>query len=187
METANNCMVAAKSDGIFTIRAGGKTDFFIDYRTDVNISNAPFYYDYVDYDFEIKVCVRPEFANTYDAGAILIYDDDKHWIKAAFENTDLGYHSVVAVVTNEVSDDSNGEFINQEKVYIRVLRKDDYFCIHHSTDGNNWKMVRYFRQKFSKKLKIGVIAQSPVGNGCDVEYCDLKISKNEYLDIRKGK
>ena len=185
MKTANGCKLEKKKECLL-IRADKETDYFIDLLNNYQRANAPFYYQEVDYNFEIKVCIRPTFKATYDAGAIVV-DDQQNWIKAAFEATDLGYPSVVSVVTKTVSDDCNGEKIEQESVWIRILRQNDYWAIHYSLDGAIWKMVRYFRLNLNPKLKVGIIAQSPQGDGCEVEFSNLEISENSCNDLRKGK
>lgn len=134
-----------KIDGdSFKIDAGGKTDYFIDKLSGYDMHNAPFYYNDVEGDFIIQAKITPGFKETYDAGGILVLDDDSHWIKAAYELTDLGHPSLVTVVTNGVSDDCNGEKAEADKVFIRVLRKGDYWAVHYSIDGLDWEMVRYF-------------------------------------------
>ncbi|MDP4103320.1 MAG: DUF1349 domain-containing protein [Bacillota bacterium] len=187
MDILNNCELLPLTTNYFKIKASPRTDYFIDRLTKVNITNAPFYYETVDFDFEIQVHIKPIFCSTYDAGGILILDDNEHWIKAAFELTDLGYHSIVSVVTNETSDDCNGEIINNDSIFLRILRRGDYFAIHHSDNGVTWKMNRYFQLNLKRKIKIGLIAQSPVGNGIEVDFSDLVIAENRYQDLRNGK
>jgi regulation of enolase protein 1 (concanavalin A-like superfamily) len=166
------------------IKAGGKTDFFVDGCNEYKKANAPFYYSFAEDDFIIRSKICPEFINIYDAGCLLIYESDDKWIKLAFENTDLGYTSVVSVVTNGTSDDCNGEKINQDNVWLQIIRKGENWALHYSTDGEKWKMVRYFRLDFDKQVKIGICAQSPTGDFCKVKFEYLQICDNIYSDIR---
>jgi regulation of enolase protein 1 (concanavalin A-like superfamily) len=96
-------------DNKFRITANENTDYFRGGINNYYYNNAPYYYDEMDSDFVIQVKIMPVFVNTYDAGGILIYGNETKWIKAAFELTDLGYRSIVSVVTNKYSDDSNNE------------------------------------------------------------------------------
>ena len=148
--------------------------------------SAPFYYDLINFDFIASVKIEPEFRSTYDAGAILIFDNEDQWIKVAFELTDLGYPSVVTVVTDNSSDDCNGEQIKEKAIWLRVLRKNKYWSIHYSLNGKTWKMIRYFELNLNKKIKVGVISQSPTGNGCKVIFKDFTIKHNIYQDLRKS-
>jgi len=174
-------------DGIIEITAPGGTDYFIDIGGEYKQGNAPFYYKTLENDFIFRCSVSPEFNTTYDAGCLLAYEREDRWIKFAFENTDLGYPSVVSVVTNGFSDDCNGERITDNKIYLQVVRKADNWCLHYSKDKSNWKMVRYFKYVLNKELKVGISAQSPLGKGCKVRFGDIEIIKNVYNDIRKAK
>ncbi|MCP4138279.1 MAG: DUF1349 domain-containing protein [bacterium] len=186
MKTLNECTVNKITDQSFIITAIPETDFFIDTSSNYFACNAPFYFDPIDYDFMIRVKIEPEFKSTYDAGAILIFDDEKNWIKAAFELTDLEYTSVVTVVTKESSDDCNGEQINEKAVWLRILRKNKYWSIHYSIDGETWKMVRYFELNLNKEIRVGVVSQSPMGSGCTTEFTNFQITKNNCTDMRTG-
>jgi regulation of enolase protein 1 (concanavalin A-like superfamily) len=124
--------------------------------------------------------------NLIDAGALFVYDSDKKWIKLAFENTDLGYPSVVAVVTHRVSDDSNGEKIEGKSVWLQVVRRKDTWCLHYSYDKAQWKMIRYFYLPMKRTIRIGMLDQSPLGNGCTVCFRNFEIIANTYKDIRKA-
>jgi len=170
------------------IEAYTQTDFFIDYRNNINKHDAPFLYQEVSGDFVAVVCVKPNFRDLYDAGGLFIYEDDSHWIKLEFENTDLGYPSIVSVITNETSDDSNGEKMQGfEEVYLQVIRRNDYWVLHYSIDGKEWKMVRYFRFQMKEEVKVGIEAQSPIGNGTKVIFRELQIGNKEIVNIRNGK
>jgi uncharacterized protein len=188
MELMNkgNLLVGSKDN--FTLESFEKTDFFIDMVTHNESSNAPFYNVRRTGDFIIKAKIKPAFKKTYDAGGILIYDTTKKWVKFAFEQTDLGYSSVVSVVTNKVSDDGNGEKIEGiASIWMQVIRKGTNWVLHYSTTGKTWKMVRYFQLSMKPEVRIGIIAQSPLGTGCKVNVSGLIIDENRLLDIRKGK
>jgi len=90
------------------------------------------------------------------------------------------------VVTEESSDDSNGEKIDNEFIWIRIIRKGEYWAVHYSENGENWKMVRYFSLKMNKAIKVGIIAQSPIGKGCRVKFKNFEILENNYSNIRNG-
>jgi regulation of enolase protein 1 (concanavalin A-like superfamily) len=132
--------------------------------------------------------VRPEFKKHYDAGGLFIFDTIKKWIKLEFEMTDLGYPSVVSVVTDGTSDDCNGERLDKyQEIYLQIIRYGDYWWLHYSNDGKKWNMHRYFRLKMKEELKVGIEAQSPIGKGTRVVFTNYKISENRIMNMRKGK
>jgi regulation of enolase protein 1 (concanavalin A-like superfamily) len=171
---------------IVEIISPGNTDFFIDIGCEYKQLNAPLYYKILENDFIFRCSVTPEFKTTYDAGCLLVYEREDKWIKFAFENTDLGYPAVVSVVTDDISDDCNGERIEDSEIYLQVVRKADDWCLHYSKNKSNWKMVRYFKYKLNKQIKVGISAQSPLGKGCRVRFGDIEIMKNIYTNIRKA-
>jgi uncharacterized protein len=186
MEMLNNCEVLQHEETAFEITAAPQTDYFNDGYSNHKIANAPVFCEQIDFNFIATVKVEPEFAASYDAGTLMIFDDADHWFKAAFEMTDLGYTSIVSVVTNSISDDCNSERVSEKAVWLKVIRKGPYWSILYSLDGQNWKMVRYFTLKLAKEVRVGVSAQSPVGKGCRVQFSEFSITENHCTDLRKG-
>lgn len=187
MEYMNDGRFAEDADGIEII-AAEKTDFFIDKMNGMEKSSAPFAFREMKGDFVASACVEPEFTEDYDAGGIFILENDARWIKLEFEKTDLGYPSVVSVITDGASDDANGEKMEGVgKVFLQVVRRNDYWALHYSLDGKAWKMVRYFRLKMSETLRIGFVAQSPLGKGTRVKFSDIHIGQREIGNLRRGK
>ncbi len=185
MRAFNDCVVSKRSDTTFEIFAPSETDFFADPLSSYRIANAPFYAQPSDADFDASVKIEPGFGATGDAGALFVYEHDWRWFKAAFELSDLGYTSVVTVVTDGFSDDSNGERIAADAAWLRVLRRDAAWSVHYSLDGANWQMVRYFPLNLNRTVNVGVAAQSPAGNGCTVRFDSLSILENRCSDMRK--
>jgi len=113
----------------------------------------------------MKVKVSLDFIDIYDASAIMVVEDLTHWAKACFEFTDFGTHAVVSVVTNNQSDDANGCNVIEEAVWLLVSRAGQSFAFHYSIDGENYFMMRYFNLPVEIKVKVGLVAQSPKGDG----------------------
>ncbi|MEI6386159.1 MAG: DUF1349 domain-containing protein [Spirochaetota bacterium] len=184
----NDAVMTAGKNGACTITAPGKSDFFIDPRTGTTYSNAPFCYERIQGDFVASVRVKPDFHKRYDAGGLFVYDKANRWIKLEYELTDLGYPSVVTVVTDKLSDDSNGERKDEvDSIWLQVVRRGSTWALHHSETGKKWKMVRFFQLPMKDEVKVGLVAQSPVGGGCSVGFSRLKIGTAEIADMRKGK
>lgn len=176
----------------FAIYAPGKTDYFNNPvsnggKYDDPIGNAPFYYTEMEGDFVFRVLVRPEFQDVFDAASIMVIENDKLWAKAAFEKTDFGTFAIVGVVTNSLSDDTNGVNIQQDEVWLQMTRVDNCFAIHYSLDGENYYMMRLFTLPLGKSVKVGVEAQSPVGKGGYRYFDNLSIELKTVHNIRSGK
>jgi len=169
------------------ITANAKTDFFIDTMNNIEKNNAPFVYKELSGDFVVSACVEPELHTNYDAGGIFIMENERRWAKFELEQTDLAYPSIVSVITNEVSDVCNGEKMEAiKRVYLQVIRRKDYWVFHHSVNGINWKMNRYFRFKMKETIKVGFEVQSPAGNGTKAVFTDICIGRKEIKNLRSG-
>ena len=181
-------------DGVLTVDAPGKTDYF---NSPVKIngffqnptSNAPLYYTEVAGDFVFKTRVELEFQSTYDAAALLVYENENVWAKLALENSDLPCKkpAVVSVVTNRISDDCNGPVRDANFVWFQISRVDDCFGFHFSTDGVEYNMVRVFTLPVGKTVKVGFEAQSPIGEGGKRYYSEISLENRRVENIREGK
>ena len=174
-----------------TIAAPPKTDWFNnpipeDGELPEPVANAPFFYTEVSGDFVFRAKVRPNHWYTYDACALMVIRDERMWAKAAFERSDFGTNAVVCVVTNEVSDDANGCNIEQESIWLQIVRKGDVFCVHYSLDGERFDMVRLFRLPDGESVKVGLEAQSPAGEGGVRLFEQVTLEKRTVENLRAG-
>ena len=173
-------------DGIH-IHAPGETDYFVNPIDGKVIANAPFFYKEVEGDFTLKAKVSLDFESFFDACVLLALENDKLWAKACFEYTDFDTNAVVTVMTNEKSDDANGVDIDGNEVWLQMSRKDDIFAIHYSLDGKDFVMSRLAHLPMSKKIKVGLEAQSPTGKGGLRKFDNVSLELKGPADIRKGK
>jgi regulation of enolase protein 1 (concanavalin A-like superfamily) len=154
------------------IEATPKSDFFCNNGavaeagiTPDSLHNAPLYYQEVTGDFVMRVQVSHEFKDVYDAAVIMVMQDLQVWAKACFEKTDFDTHAVVSVVTNQTSDDANGCNIDGDTVWLQVARVGNNFAFHYSLDGRKFDMMRFFSLPVQETIKVGLVAQSPLGQG----------------------
>ena len=172
---------------MYFVKATPRSDFFCNPVDGTVISNAPYLYKEMEGDFLVNVRVKPAFVSTYDACSVFVYADEKHWLKTAFEFTDLGNPAVVTVATNGYSDDANGVEITEDAVYLQIIRKGDVFACHYSRDGIVFKMARLLRLPVPAKMKVGISVQSPTGEGNFMEFSNLKLTKTLPEDIRQSR
>ncbi|MFW5695118.1 MAG: DUF1349 domain-containing protein [Alkalispirochaeta sp.] len=170
--------VEAEDSSGTVISCTGPVDFFIDPKDRRTVADAPFWYRTEPEDFSLSVTVRPSFVSTFDAGALLAMIDDTHWVKLAFEFTDMGFPAVVSVVTREFSDDANGQKINAETVRLRISRRGNLWALHWADVGTYsdapWRMLRYFRLgNPGDPVKVGLLTQCPTGTGTSAEFTDI--------------
>lgn len=177
------------------MKAPPLTDFFCGGTTDSeegvlpkSLCNAPYYYTEIEGDFVLQVKVSHDFKDTYDSASVMVMQDRRNWAKCCFELTDFGTHAAVSVVTkNEQSDDANGCNIDgQNSVWLKICRVGSAFSFHYSLDGERFYMTRYFTFPNTGKIKVGLLAQAPTGNGGDRIYEHLSIEHRTVKNIRMG-
>lgn len=184
-----------KTDGNkIEIFAPAQSDFFFNNGaigeegiTPESLCNAPFYYTEITGDFVMRVKVSHDFKDTYDSASIMVMQDMKNWAKACFEMTDFGTHAAVSVIArNGESDDANGCNIDGNTAWLQVCRCKKSFAFHYSVDGKNFYMMRFFNLPAGDTVKVGLLAQAPVGNGGSRVYSDLTFEQKTVKNIRMG-
>jgi regulation of enolase protein 1 (concanavalin A-like superfamily) len=166
-------------------RAGALTDLFTDPFGSRKVSNAPALLFPVSGDFLLEAAVQVEFTFTFDAGVLLLWQDEDHWAKLCFEFSPKGQAMVVSVVTRDVSDDCNSVSIGGDRVHLRIGRRGLGCVFHYSEDGKYWHMVRAFRLA-DKPMKAGFLVQSPKGEGSRAEFRAIRYREETLADIRSG-
>jgi regulation of enolase protein 1 (concanavalin A-like superfamily) len=189
-----NESVISEENGKIEIFAPKETDFFCNNGaigeegiTPESLCNAPFYYTEVTGDFVMSVKVSHDFKDIYDSASIMVMKDMAYWAKACFELTDFDTHAVVSVVTKEDSDDANGCNIDDNTVWLQVCRVGNSFAFHYSTNGENYYMMRFFNLPVDEVVKVGLLAQAPLGSGGKRIYENLTIERKTVKNIRMGK
>ena len=178
----------ALAGGGLRVNAPARADYFRD-PTGSHVNDAaPFLWMNVSGDFVARALVRPTFASTYDSGVILVRHDPEHWAKVCFEKTDFGTTAAVSVVTNGVSDDANGANLELAEVWLQVTRVGDVFGLQYSPDASDgsWRMVRVFRLTVPPTVRVGIVAQSPVGPGTTIDFLHFSIEQRTVKNVRSG-
>lgn len=162
------------------------SNYFVNPMDGCKFNSAPFLYEEVEGDFVFKAKVSHEFTSLYDACVLFAYENETVWAKACFEFTDIHTHSVVTVMTNKYSDDANGFDVNKNEVWLQIARKDNVFAIHYSLDGKTFFMSRLCRLPMSNKIKVGLVAQCPTGNGAIMTFEEVSLERISLSNIREG-
>lgn len=173
--------------GGICVHAPAKTDFFRDPAGKMFADSAPYLHLSVTGDFIARAQVRHLFRSTYDAAALMVWVDPSHWAKLCFECTDFGTHAIVSVVTNGTSDDANGPNYIWPVTWLQVVRVGPAFGLHYSVDGQQWQMTRVFRLDAPQTIEVGMVAQSPVGDGAEIEFLSFSLEEHTVSDLRAGK
>lgn len=173
-----------------SMTAGKQTDLFCDPKGVATNTSAPLLMTEVDNTkpFTFTVKVQPEFteAGTYSAGAILAFVDKDHWQKLCFEQDEDGNHRIVTVRTIGTSDDNNHEKSDSTSVFLRMSSDTQVIGNYYSEDGENWHLVRIYKNEYPSNLKLSISAQSPKDKSHTCLFSDIKLEDRSVSDFRKG-
>jgi len=169
------------SDNSLEINAPGHTDLFISPDGGYAINKSPGLLFKPDSDFILTAKIKLEFKSKWDAGALLVFNDAKHFAKFCFESDFRGSARVVSVVCNETADDCNSMAINKNEIFYRITgsTKGKTFGFYYSTDGKSWFPIRSFKLDKTDDIKIGFSAQSPSGDGCLVTFSNIDLQQRK--------
>lgn len=163
------------SEGVLSVRARGKTDFwrktFYGYIND----NGHFMSLPVSGDFTFQARVDGNYSALYDQAGLMVRLDEKHWMKCGTELVDNKRWASV-VFTHDYSDWSTMEDLTQRgAVYWRVVRQKDSIEARCSIDGEKYVTVRQGYFPAQQKVMVGVMACAPEGQGFDVTFDQLML------------
>ncbi len=173
-------------DGVLQIIAGPRTDLFVHPQDQTLSMNAPALVCSTTGDFLLAARVEVAFAATFDAGALLLWKDDRTWAKLCFEYSPQKERMVVSVVTRGFSDDCNSQVADGDAVWLRLARIGQAHAFHATSDGRHWELVRHFRLDGDGELDVGFVAQSPTGDGCAATFSEIRFDATTLTDLRSG-
>lgn len=138
--------------------------------------------------FILTAKVTPGFMKKWDAGVLLLYNDGANFAKFCYERDYQGTARIVSVVANGQSDDCNGTPVPEGAVYMRIVGSPtgNVFTFYSSKDGKRWYLERHFWMARTDKLRVGFSAQSPVGEGCEVEFSEIRVEQRALKDFWAG-
>ena len=156
-----------KIDGrqTLTITAGKQTDWFVSPMGDSRRNNSPRLLFKPAGDFVLSAKLNVDFRSQWDAGALVLYENDSLWAKLCFESTIEKQTAIVSVVTKDVSDDSSSIEMTGPSVYLKMAKSGPAIFFYASQDGQNWKIIRTFSLGKTQNLLVGFSSQSPTGGG----------------------
>ena len=180
------------SSGVVTVTAPPHTDIFTDpagAASDIEsmLNAATLLGTPPTGDFQLSARVRVDFQSTFDAGVLLLWEDERHWGKLCFEFSPAGEPMVVSVVNRNFSDDANAFAVADRSIWLRVSRVSHTYAYHASTDGEYWRMIRYFSIGDAiERHRVGFEGQSPTGDGCTATFDQIRFSQERLRDMRDG-
>ena len=173
------------NDAGLSIVPRAPSDFFRPYDGPTK-DNCCLLYKEMAGDFTAVTEVRAEVVDFGDAAALTVRASETQWAKLCLERSPIGDVSLVSVVTDPWSDDSNSELVTCPECCLRLTRKGNVFGMHYSVDGTVWRFVRSFALELPASVMVGVHVQAPFTPGCRAVFRSLTISPQPVADFRSG-
>ncbi|XP_037045623.1 regulation of enolase protein 1-like isoform X1 [Bradysia coprophila] len=121
----------------------------------------------------VEVTFKALFDAQFDQAGLLVYIDEKNWIKAGVELSD-GVPQLGAVVTKTMSDWSVAPVPNwndgSTPVTVRVSRSGNALTIRARLGNNPWQFVRLTPIEENAKITTGPMVCSPTRTGLQVRF-----------------
>jgi uncharacterized protein len=69
---------------------------------------------------------------------------------------------------------------------LRISRSGAAWAFHASSDGEWWRLLRYFSLRSEDPVSVGFMAQSPQGQGCTAAFERIAFRAGAPSDLRDG-
>jgi regulation of enolase protein 1 (concanavalin A-like superfamily) len=163
------------ASGDFLVTAAANSDFW---RTTsygfVHDTGHGLLNDFAD-GTAMEVSWMLDYDQQFDQAGLLVWHDDRNWIKTGVEFAD-GAPQLGAVVTREVSDWSVApvpEWAGRE-VHLRISRSTDALTVRARCDGP-WQLVRLAPLDPNLSWRAGLFCASPSRAGLTVRFTSLSV------------
>ncbi|XP_047509571.1 regulation of enolase protein 1-like [Pieris napi] len=160
-------------DNVLKVSTDNKTDFWQETWYKFHFNTGHLYGIDIKDDFTFQACIEADFSQLYDQAGLMIYLDEKHWLKTGMEYND-GQPMIGSVLTNEVSDWATGAFTGDpKKFWIRLSKIEDTVCIKYSTNKKSWLLLRLCPFPLNDTYFVGLMCCTPQREGLNVKFSDV--------------
>ncbi|MEX2500980.1 MAG: DUF1349 domain-containing protein [Trueperaceae bacterium] len=173
------------ADDAIAVTAPARSDLFRSPEGDRAVATSPRATFPVTAPCMLSAHVQVDFADAFDAGALVVHQHERSWAKLCLERAP-DRPTVVSVVTCGRSDDANAWTVDADAVWLRVALRTREIAFHASDDGVHWDLVRHFALDHGTPTRIGFACQAPVGDGCEVRFRDVRFREGLLEDVRSG-
>lgn len=180
------------SAGTVTFRAKPHADYFNDPNDGkLSQSNAAVLLTEIDNTkpFTFSARLKSGFTEDglYNAAALFVYASDSLYQKFCFEQDERGNHRVVTVRTVGTSDDNNHEVFNDAKfIWYKISSDARTIASYYSLDGQQWQLVRLYKNAYPDTLYLGICSQAPQSDECVSVFDQLLLTTDNVCDFRMG-
>lgn len=177
----------AWNNNVLSITAKPNTNLFITHTKNWRATNLPMLLMEPESNFMLQAKVETNHINKWDAGILVVYVNDDYWGKLCFEKTMQGVNRMVTVINNQVSDDASSVIVEEDEVYVRLVKMGQSFRYSFSLDGEIWQTVRYFTLNKQNAIKVGFASQSAGNESCISTFRQIEYRTSNIQEYWKNK
>ena len=161
-----------------TVRTGEKTDFWNRTFYGFKNGNGQLLAHLVRGDFSAVAEFTADYRNLYDQAGIMVFVDDRIWLKAGTEFTDGAPHFSVVATREDQSDWSMMPLPRDagpaRAVTMRVTRHGEAIRVQIKA-GADWQLARLAFLPMPELVEVGPMCCSPTGAGLEVRFTRFEI------------
>lgn len=174
-----------------TLSAGKGANFYCFADEKPPVFSAPILMWKIDnrknYTFTAKVKLDEKGNSGSDCAGLMLYVNDSFWQKFTYKLNLSGDFTAEAILTEGKSDTKS---VNAPGGATRTawmkLTADTYKVgLYFSTDSVNWNRVDYFNKTDKDSVYLGIIAESPSGNGCKCRFSQLQFENVAFAAMQR--
>lgn len=129
--------------------------------------------------------VKTEFDTKvrYDQSGIIMYLDSDNWLKASVEYENDVIQRLGSVVTNNGYSDWASVDVDAsiKKVWFRLSRREDDFCIENSFDGVDFKQMRICHMfNANDEIQFGIYACSAENSSFTAKFSEFELTECKW-------
>jgi uncharacterized protein len=160
------------------VRTAPKSDFWNNTFYGYKVGTGHFCARPARGDFSAVAEFSADYRTLYDQAGLMIWVDDRTWLKAGTEFTDGALHFSVVVTRNDQSDWSVMPIASDPKapIALRITRHAEAIRVQ-IKEGRTWRLVRLAFLPMPETVEIGPMCCSPVGAGLEVTFGRFEIGQ----------
>lgn len=169
-------------DGLITIRADARTDFWRITDYGYVRDNAHIYGDDVTSDFDLSVRVQAAYADQYDQAGVAVRVDESHWIKTGVELYEgrLRFSTVITVEhSNWVIAELPASF---HTLNLQLTRRSDVVHVSYAVNDDALELASVLYLETKASAFVGLMCAAPEGDGFDAHFSDFMLARRDEVE-----
>jgi regulation of enolase protein 1 (concanavalin A-like superfamily) len=141
-----------------------------------------------DGDFIFSAKAEAPFAANYDGPGLVLWNGDDYWAKLLFERLDETHSVVSSSFATPISDNSYHTRLSGDvhAIWLKVVRAGRSVFFYTSLDGKDWQILRDFAVDPDRRLQVGFLSQSPLGEQFTATFSDIHFEAKTFKDYWQG-